>query len=167
MLWFSFIVIGLLIGLYLLIFDKEMIRVEWNAVASFVGFMVFVTCLRIAFIQFGLEFFNISLPNDLGIADWPLALVFWEDLFFGGSVYLIHKFIKSKFLSWPLTIAISFMFASGHLYQGAFVAALTSIYPYFISRRFGMLYGFGTVMICHIIYDFMSVYLTKLLPYIL
>jgi len=158
---------ALAILLYLAMFDNKMLRIEWPKVGAFVGFMVFITCLRIALAQFVQDAYGPQDPIDYGLNSWTLALVFWEDLFFGGSCYLIANFIKSKWFAVPLLIAVSIWFGSGHLYQGYLVAAFACVYPYFISRRFALTSGFGTVMCCHIIYDYFSVYLNKFLPYFL
>ena len=111
-----------------------------------------------------------TLPMEIETSKWTLALVFWEDVFFGMPLYFIHKYMNdgfAKYVKWTLTIMISLLFGLGHAYQGLFAVALTSLYPYFISKKYGERHGFGTVAICHIIYDNMTVYMIALLPYLL
>jgi hypothetical protein len=155
--------------------EKEAVRVSWNKVAEFIAFMVILSILRVAFYDFMLEMGMISkfptIPAQIAMSRWTLALVFWEDAMFGLSLYFIHKYMKAGKimtpLKWILTIAISALFASGHSYQGLFGVAVTSLYPYFISKKYGELHGFGTVMCCHIIYDNFTVYTLVMLPYLL
>lgn len=161
------LIISLAIGTYLWLFDRKMLSLNLDKINSFIGFMVLVCVLRVCLIDFCSEFFQSELPTDSGIPLWYLPFVFWEDLFFGGLVYLSHKFIKNRFISLLSIILISLWFASGHLYQGYYIAALTGIYPYFISYRFAKKNGFGTVMVCHILYDFITVLLVKFLPWVL
>jgi hypothetical protein len=158
---------AILILIYFIIFNKNLLRIEWNCVSSFIAFMVLVSCGRIAYNQY---FYDPSIVQNFqtyGNDSWHLFLVFWEDLFFGGSVFLICKFINCKWIKIPLIILVSLWFASGHVYQGYFAAALIGVYPFFISYKYGMKYGFGTIMACHILYDFFSVYMTKFMPYFL
>lgn len=158
--------IGLAIMIAVWFFDRDLLRIQWNSVASFCGFMTFVTLLRICWFDFQIRTGSSypAMPAEIyqsGI--WSLGLVFWEDAFYAIPIYYAHKHLKS-WPAWGLTIALSLMFASGHTYQGYFVASLTAFYPYFISNRFGAVVGFGTVMACHIIYDMLTFLVVHLSP---
>lgn len=67
-------------------------------------------------------------------------------------IYYAEKFLP-KWIFVPIVVLSSLIFGAGHLYQGYFVAALLSLYPYFVSYKYGKKYGYGTVMLCHITYD--------------
>ena len=82
--------------------------------------------------------------------------MFWEDCVFVLPIFLAFKYLHKK---WAITIAIilSGIFGFGHLYQGETAVLITSIYPY-IAYRYGLKYGFGTIMLCHILYDYFTFY---------
>ena len=151
--------------------EKETMRITWLKVAEFMAFMVMVTLFRIYFIDFGLSTGLIermpTLPLEISTNKWTLGLVWWEDMIFGFPIYLLAKYVDKKWLKWPLIVAISLMFGSGHAYQGMWAVALTSLYPYFISKKYGEKHGFGTVMLCHIMYDSFTTFGVLLLPYLL
>lgn len=164
------VLIGSLIMLACLFKNKKLLRVQWNSVASFIAIMALVICIRLACINFlykNLPGFQIpTVPLELQIMGiWNIALVFWEDAVFGMSIYWLMRF--KKWIAWPLIIAISALFGYEHMYQGIVVAGILSLYPYLISYRYGSKYGFGTVMVCHTLYDFMTIYMIWLLPYLL
>ena len=154
--------------------EKEITRISWSKVSEFVGFMVFVSVIRIALYSAEMDFGIIreipKIPGEISGSRWALSLVFWEDVFFGMSLYFIHKYIKgrwSNYIKWTLTVLISSIFAYGHAYQGLLTVMIVSIYPYYISKRFGEKHGFGTVMVCHILYDNITFFTMWLLPYFL
>lgn len=151
--------------------EKETMRITWVKVAEFLAFMVMVCLFRIYAIDFGLQTGLLkgipTLPPEIAMNKWTLGMVWWEDMIFGFPIYLIVKYINKKWLKWPLIVAISLLFGSGHAYQGMFGVALTSLYPYFISAKYGEKHGFGTVMLCHIMYDSLTTFGVLLLPYLL
>lgn len=132
-----------------LLFFRNAIRIQWQSVASFCGFMCLVTALRFAA-------FEVSGAPSVHpyITFSGLSMVFWEDMFHAFPIWLARDYFKlSKWIWIPIAVGLSLMFASGHIYLGLTWAATTLIYPYFISYRLGKQYGFGTVMVCHILYD--------------
>jgi hypothetical protein len=151
--------------------EKEIIRVSWNKVAEFLTFLTVLSIVRLAMFSFMLDMGLMKelpqVPIEILSSKWTLALVFWEDMFFGLPLYFIHKYMKNKWLKWTLTFLISALFGLGHMYQGLFAVLLLSLYPYFLSKKYGEKHGFGTVMMCHILYDNMTVYMIMLLPYLL
>mgnify|MGYP003332928607 CR=1 FL=1 len=150
--------------------EREILRVEWDKVAQFLAFMVMLTLFRTYLIDL-MMYLNPdqslpALPGEISGTKWTLGLVFWEDAFFGIPVYFLSKYVKNKWLKWPAIVAISLLFGSGHLYQGP-TGMLLSLYPYFISKKYGERNGFGTVMLCHIMYDSFTAFWVVLLPYLL
>jgi hypothetical protein len=164
------------VGMIALQFTKEKhtMDVKWDKIAQFIAFLFVLSIFRISAFSFlvdmGLMKQLPTVPPEIAGSRWTLCLVFWEDMFFGLPLYFIHKYMHgpvSKHLKWPLTILISMLFASGHAYQGLYGVLVTSIYPFFISKRYGEKHGFGTVMLCHILYDNFTFYSIWLLPYLL
>lgn len=153
---------------------KEIIRISWDKVAQFCGFLMLLSFVRIASYDFMfqtgvIENFPSVYPEVMAIK-WAMVLVFWEDVFFGIPLYFIHKYMdgpKIKYLKWILTIVISALFGSLHAYQGIIGIIATSLVPYFLFYRYGKRHGFGTTMVCHILYDNVTVYTIILLPYLL
>lgn len=88
---------------------------------------------------------------------WQAALtVSWEDACHGLPLVLIERFTNKlkygKLLLLPAIALVTASFGLGHVYQGLGAAAALSLYvPYTFWA--GKKYGFGTVMICHVLYD--------------
>jgi len=153
---------GFIILLLFMLKDPHTVRVQWNSVATFVGFMVFLTFIRIAIMSFNYYHgggVGMYFPTQV----WTFALVPWEDAFFVLPLVFLQKFkLTSKWFIWyPAMIGMSIWFGMGHGYQGTSAIFITALYPYFASYRYGRKFGFGTVMCCHVIYDFMTYYVGK------
>lgn len=153
---------------------KDIMRISWDRVAQFSGFMLLLTFFRIAGYDFMFQTGIIDripqMPPEVMFSKWTLMLVFWEDFFFGVSLYFIHKYMNgpiTKYIKWALTVIISVLFGLGHAYQGMQVVVITSLLPYFIVLKYGQKYGFGTTMVCHILYDNITLYSMIMLPYLL
>lgn len=151
--------------------EKDILRIELDQVTKFLALMVFVTLIRIAFYDFmrdvgGVKSFPM-IPPEISEHKWSLALVFWEDFCFGVPIYLAFKYLKRKWISVVITIFLSLLFASGHMYEGKQAVVLTAFLPYFGFYKYGKKFGFGTTMVCHILYDFLTFYTMWLLPLLL
>jgi len=158
--------------LWCFLFNKNLIRIEWNKVASFLGFLALLFCIRYSIFDIIKNINPQSIINIINnptlryIHPYKFLLVFWEDAFFGISSYWILKYFK-KSISVPLVVLLSGVFGYGHLYQGLYAVICLSFYPFFVSRRYGLKNGFGTVMICHILFDFSTFLTFRLMPYML
>jgi hypothetical protein len=147
---------------------KDVIRVEKPALISFLKFIGVLTLYRVILFTLFPHFgpFADSAKNVLTIP-WPLTLtVFWEDACHGLPLYLLRKLIGTKKWTWPihglLTAIVMLEFGLGHVYQGVGAAALLSLYiPY--SIKLGEKFGFGTVMICHTLFDLSTILTLKFL----
>lgn len=154
---------------YLAIKKKTIIRVEWDSVAKFLAFMALVTCIRLAIKDFTHTLYpDTPLKNPILelIPIWSLLFVWWEDVIYGMSIYWLKNNCPKKV--WiPLAVLISIEFGMGHLYQGSAFAVVAMAYPYVISCKYGEKYGFGTVMVGHILYDYITLFAMILTPYLL
>ena len=161
---------GNLIFLYFLFFDSKTIEIKWDAVSRFLAFMSLITFFRISIASFtqGIEH---TLPNSntYGLEPWKFALVFWEDAFFVLPMVILSRFeFTNRWYIWmPAMVGMSYWFGTGHAYQGNIAVWITAIYPYFISYRYGVKFGFGTVMVCHIMYDFITFYTARFTPFLI
>lgn len=158
--------IGVSVTLFLVgcVYFPKIMRIQWGSVSSFVAFMVLITFVRIGIVSFK-ECMNIPIaPMNLELTQLPmffLLLVGWEDLVFGFSIFLVSKTIKKPLILYLFIVISSLQFGILHGYQGWWAALILSLYPYFISYKYGLKCGFGTVIVCHIIYDFMTIYFEK------
>ena len=145
-----------------MIFDKDTVRVQWDSLSKFIAFLCVVFVMRISVISaLG------TLPsNPVELADkpsWLFSLVFWEDSFYVLPLFFMDKFKKLKkwYIWWPVAIALSTHFGLGHAYQGTVAVFITAAYPVLVSYRYGKEVGMGTVMIGHILYDFITFWMIK------
>lgn len=149
---------GILITIYCFFFQEQLIRVEWDNVAKFSGLLLLAAALRFSIMSL--------TPQEPSITPGfeNVIMVFWEDAFFSlFCIYFIKDYLKLSKKFWlPIAIASGFVFGIGHLYQGLLVASIISFAPFFISYRFGKKFGWGTMMICHILYDFTTLLTVKL-----
>lgn len=153
------VIIGFVIIAFMLIFDRKMIEFKIDKVTKFLTFMVIITAIRVA-----MSSFKGDLPSGLynNIPFWAYAIVPWEDAFYvAPMLYLQDLEQKSKWLWWALVGALSIHFGLGHAYQGIMGVILTSFYPYFISFKYSKRVGLGTVMVCHVLYDMITVLTAK------
>lgn len=149
---------GVSIFLFLVLKRSKLMRVDWSKVGAFVGFMTLLTAIR-----FGLMTY--SAPSSGGSLNQfsNFMLVFWEDSFFSIPIWFAKDYLKASKKVWiPLAILLSVTFAYFHLSYGVVWACITLSYPYFISYRYGSRNGYGTQIICHIIYDFMTLAAVKI-----
>lgn len=146
-----YFVVCCIVLLYTLFKDKGQLSIKWSSVATFVGFITVVTMFRICLY----DTYMITI-NELHKFPIKMSNFLWvglEDVFFSMTPYYLTKKINKKPINLIIWVGFSLLFASGHLYQGLFVAAITGLYPYFISRKYAMKTTYATVMICHFLYD--------------
>ena len=149
---------GCLSILFCFLFKKEVIRIEWDKVAKFSAFLLLVAAIRFSL----MEGANPSNGFTPGFRDIPL--VPWEDAFFSLlGIYFFKDYLKLSSKIWmPIAIISSIVFASGHIVYGGVWATMTLFFPYFLSYKYGKKYGYGTVMIMHVLYDFTTILTVKL-----
>lgn len=133
---------------------KYLLRIQKESLWSFVKFMCWVTALRLILHKIFPENANHFRGSD--IMPWGVPFtVFWEDAIHGLPLLILREWIKDKkylkYLYYPVLFLFMFEFALGHLYQGLGGLFLGLYIPYSINM--GKKHGFGTVMICHMLYD--------------
>lgn len=145
------------------------LRIEKKAVFSWIGMLSGVTLLRLAlfwaFLKSGAPTAGLKAQlAGVNSIPWVAALgVFWEDACHGLPLVLLGAMWPNKWAA-PLRIiaflTIMIAFGLGHVYQGFGAAFLLAFYiP--LSMKMGKKYGFGTVMICHTLYDLFTIFLIK------
>ena len=155
---------SIFIILYAFFKDKGQMSIDWSALAKFTGFMALLTMYRLCLYDSGL-----AAIHKFPVKMYNFLFVFLEDAFFVMIPFYITKLISKKWINFIIWTLFSVLFASGHVYQGLFIAAITGLYPYFISRKYAVRTTFGTVMACHFMYDcftYCTVKLAKLFMYV-
>jgi hypothetical protein len=146
------LIAGTLLFIYAWIKHREQLKIDWLSIAKFVAFMLFVTAIR-----WGIMDITNAPYHQPQVAFWNFLLVFTEDMAYGFPIYLAKDVLKLRKWVWvSLAIALSVHFASGHFYQGVFAGCVSAVYPFFISYRYARKTSFGTVMVAHLLYDFMT-----------
>lgn len=153
--------------------SESLMRVDLLALAKFLVIMFVVTTIRYMLIDYAIKEHPEAtietiwgLQSTLEMIDlYKLGLVFWEDAFFVFPIAFVIK-RTPKYVWIPFTFAMSLFFGFGHIYQGIWAVFLTSLYPYFVSYKSGMKWGFGTVMIAHVLFDAIFYFFVLSLPYI-
>lgn len=153
-----------LLMLYLVKNSKyaNLLRVEKKGLLKFAGWMAAVTILRLVVIKW-------LSPPSMGaeahemanFLPWQVTLgVFWEDMCHTVPLAIVAKMLAKnkwqKLISGALLGLVMFSFASGHVYQGMFAAAFISLYIPF-TMNLAKKYGFGTIMLCHMFYDLVTI----------
>lgn len=148
---------------------KDVVRVEKQSVFKWVKFLFMLTIYR--FILFKLfPHFSIFVEAQKNITSipWPLTLtVFWEDACHGLPLLLLQRWTGmdktwKKVLNYTLMGLVMIEFGAGHMYQGIMAALFLMLYvPY--SIKYAKKYGFGTVMICHTLFDLSTILAFKYL----
>lgn len=157
------------LGLFMLYYTynskhRDLLRVDFKAVGKWTVFV----CLLGLWRYFALKY--LPMPGAIThglqgvlLIPWQMTLtVFWEDMCHGVPLVLLERFLskkKIKHSKWIMrlsTLVVMCSFGLGHLYQGMIAALMLSLYiPY--SIKIGKEKGFGTVMICHTLFDLTTI----------
>lgn len=146
---------------------KNLLRVQPKAVLKWALFLVGLTAYRIVIFKYfsGNEMLQ-NVKSGAGIIPWQATLtVFWEDACHGlplaiMSLKLGKDKLWKKILTWAMIVFAMFAFGLGHVYQGVIAAFFLSFYIPFTFKK-GQEVGFGTVMICHTLYDLATILTIK------
>lgn len=159
---FPYWILGaLVIGAVIAAGEKRLLRIERRPVIDWILFLIMVTVIRFVILKvLGIGILPGKNPNII-LLPWAVSLtVYWEDACHSLPLEILRKLIgesiPSLFIHIPALVATMISFGAGHLYQGVAAAVLLSLYiPY--SRQAGRKYGFGTVIVCHMLYDLVTI----------
>lgn len=137
--------------------QKHLLRVEKKPLMKWIAFLGAITLWRF----FITSIFPFHAPSNMVTSMSPLIAftVFWEDLCHSLPLLILRKLIGVNKWTRPihflLMCIVMLEFGLGHLYQGPMAAFLLSFYiPYAVRK--GDEHGFGTIMIGHMLYDFVT-----------
>lgn len=143
--------VGIVIGGLVILSGNA--KVNFKFLGIFLLFMGVITIIRLILMRIGIMSVP-KLPFEINYSE--LFLVPWEDSFFVLiPMYVVSKCPKVKI---PVWITFSVLFALGHISYGYVWAAVTLLYPYFISRRITEEQGIGSAFIVHILYDMITLF---------
>lgn len=146
---------------------RTLLRVEWKPILKWVKLLGIITIYRI--IIFKLFKGNAtleSMTSGVGIIPWQSTLtVFWEDALHGlplaiMALWLGQEKLWKRIVTWAAVVLVMISFGLGHVYQGWIAAFFLSFYVPFTFKK-GQEIGFGTVMICHVLYDLATILTLK------
>lgn len=145
---------------------KELLKINKKAIFKWTLFLLALTIYRLCIFYFFKD--TDTLKNNLqavSFIPWQVTLtVFWEDACHGLPIVLVQRLISGKWFAKPVNLlmmlCIMLSFGLGHTYQGSWAAALLALYVPFTVKK-GKELGFGTVMICHVLYDLFTVIAVK------
>jgi hypothetical protein len=142
--------------------NKNLMRIDWATVKKVTLIVLLAKLVNIGIIDLQVHLGLVSKiqlleGTQMPMPFWWFFMVFWEDGFYGLVIYYLMEVDKilPKFVKKIIIFGICFNFMLGHLYQGA-IGMLAILYPFYISYKYGKKNGFGTVMICHILFDLIS-----------
>ena len=147
---------------------KDALRMEKIPILKWIRILLIVAICRFFIFKYTHRVDNPSKATQAILQiPWPLCLtVAWEDALHTLPLFLLRRLIGERWfvlpIHWLATIIMMVEFGMGHLYQGFIAAALLSLYVP-ITLRLGKKYGFGTVMLCHTLYDLSTILLLKFL----
>jgi hypothetical protein len=157
---------ALVISAVIIAGKKHLLRVEAKPVLKWIIFLGVVTSWRLLLTKLvGYSGVHTSTQGVAMIPPIASLTVFWEDACHGLPILLLRDFIGTrkwwaKIINWSALLLVMTAFGLGHLYQSVWIALLLCFYiPY--SVRCGRQYGFGTVMICHTLYDLVTLIFVK------
>lgn len=140
---------------------RDLLKVSFTGLGKFLKSMAIITAFRLVILKL------LTPASMLGgikamvhLIPWQAtAFVYWEDAVHVLPLVILARLYSEKswykWIKWPLLLAVMVSFGSGHIYQGALAAVGISFYIPF-SKKMGEKYGFGTVMLCHIMYDMLT-----------
>ena len=138
---------------------RDVLKIDKSVIIKFAKILAIGTAARLIVFHFFAPAAVIEQMREMTkLIPWQALFgVFWEDACFSMPLVLAGlMFNKSKLWSWlskPMLAVVMASFACGHLYQGLSSALMISLYIPF-AMQMGKKYGYGTVMLCHIMYDF-------------
>ena len=141
--------------------QRRLLRIELKPILKWCLCLILITAIRL----FLLNTFDYSglfgKPTGLMMIPWVASFtVFWEDACHGLPLVILGSLIGTE-RRWARAvnklamILVSVSFGLGHLYQGPLVELILSFYVSY-SVKYGKKYGFGTVIICHTLFDLVT-----------
>jgi hypothetical protein len=147
---------------------RDLLAVKFKVVLKWAIFVLAISIVRYFLIHcFSSPEEITALASSLTwLPTWSTFFVPWEDLSHAIPLAIMGRSFPDNYffrtVRYFFLIVLMVDFGAGHLYQGVFAACMLAFYiP--ITLYFGKKHGFGTIMLCHVIYDLATVGLIKYL----
>lgn len=138
-----------------------LLRIDKEGLWKFAKFMMVLLVARTIYLEFiAPDFILDGMRNITHSMPWPALFgVFWEDACNALALVLMRKMFWNKpcfqKLRLPILGLMALSFGLGHSYEGiGAIFAMTCYVP--ITMNLSKRYGFGTIMLCHVIYDLLT-----------
>jgi len=145
---------------------KDLLRFDWKAFSKFFLFMAVVSTYRYYMLRFKIAHgADLHLDAVKSLPIEAVFFVFWENLYHSVPLVLLRRMIGTN--KWVMPIhalamaMVMISFGIGHAYQGIFAATFISFAVPF-DVHWGQKVGFGTTILCHILYDFLTIMTIRL-----
>lgn len=146
---------------------RDLLRIELNKIGKWILFLGGLTIYRIIVFKLfsGNEYLH-QAGTGASIIPWQATLtVFWEDACHSLPLVILARALGTdrwwkKGLIGAAIALVMVSFGLGHVYQGYLAAIFLSFYIPFTYKK-GQEVGFGTVMICHMLYDLATILTIK------
>jgi hypothetical protein len=141
--------------------QKNLLRIEIKPILKWCSFLILITGIRIFLLKSAGYVGLTGTPTGLMAIPWVASFtVFWEDICHSLPLVILNDLIGTT-RKWARVVnqialfTVSVSFGLSHLYQGIVVSAILCFYvPY--SIKYGKKYGFGTVIVCHTLFDLVT-----------
>lgn len=144
---------------------KDLLAIKPKSLLEFGKRMALITVYRVLIMHFFPPSHE-TVQATAFIPLWLTATVWWEDAAHTLPLAIAARFLgdskPAKLLQYALTGLVMVAFGSGHVYQGVLAACMISFYIPIVTNL-GKKHGFGTVMLCHMFYDFLTLLTVRLL----
>jgi membrane protease YdiL (CAAX protease family) len=149
-------IVAIVVFCLVLLFDRKKLEIKLDGVAKFIALLTILGAVKICMWDGTLVQIN---PYDISMKNF--LFVFLEDAFYVMIPFYLTKVgnRRSNIFIW---VFFSLIFGVAHRYQGILAIFVTAVYPYFISNRFAAKTSFGTVMVCHFLWDCFVLTLPKI-----
>lgn len=161
-----------MMGLFMLVAvyrseNRDLLRVDYKSVAKWILFLGAITIYRVIVFKIfeGNEKLH-DMTSGAMMIPWQATLtVFWEDMCHTVPIALLARWLGTdkwwkKGVIGAVIGLVMVSFGLGHVYQGAIAAAFLSLYIPFTYKK-GQEIGFGTIMVCHTLYDLVTILTIK------
>lgn len=137
---------------------KDLLQINYNGIKIFLFLLAILTLYRFLVIDFfSTKEYIYSIRSSVYFLPWQGSLfVFWEDACHTLPLAIFSRIFNKgffyKMLYFIFILIVMLSFGLGHLYEGI-ISAICLCFYIPITLKLGKKYGFGTIMICHILYD--------------
>ena len=147
---------------------RGLLKISKEGLLKFARFLAVATVVRVFYLSIiAPDAFIAMIRHSTQIMPWQTMFgTYWEDACQALPLVILGSMIEGKRwlkpLYFMLIAGMSITFGISHSYEGLQAMIVMSLYIPF-TMRLGKKYGFGTVMICHVVYDLLTYFTFKII----